>query len=326
MKEVLVLLDTAPAQRKALAKRIGGRAKVHYFQDLTPEELEAVLPRVHVVLCAGMRGKLTSEEIRSMASLELVQTLLAGGDHLPFEDIPERAAVCGASGANSKALAEHVFGLLLAAAKQVVPGTDNIREGVWDRSLRCRALEKGTLAVLGLGNIGGEVVRLGRAFRMRVYGVNRSGESVLDCDYVGTLEELDSILREADYVVITLPLTVQTRGLIDGRALGKMKPDAVLVNISRGGLVVERDLYEHLRDHPSFVAATDVWWTYPEGREGRPFSARFEALPNFIGTPHIGYSTPGHRERTMDAMMENVERYLEGRPVRNVLPRYDYVG
>jgi phosphoglycerate dehydrogenase-like enzyme len=73
------------------------------------------------------------------------------------------------------------------------------------------------------------------------------------------------------------------------------------------------------------MAASDVWWTYPEGGQGRPFTYPFHRLPNFVGTPHIGYATPGHRRRTMDAAVENVVRFLDGKKVKNFLPRYDYV-
>src|SRR3989304_7590889 len=92
------------------------------------------------------------------------------------------------------------------------------------------------------------------------------------------------------------------------RGLGLMKPDAVLINIARGKLIRERDLYEHLKANPGFVAALDVWWLYPKG-EGGPFTEPFHGLSNVVMTPHVAWAVPGQSARPHEAALENVARW-----------------
>src|SRR2546425_7305838 len=102
-----------------------------------------------------------------------------------------------------------------------------------------------------------------------------------------------------------------------------MKRDAVLINIARGKLIRERDLYEHLKANPSFVAALDVWWVYPRG-DGRPFTEPFHELPNVVMTPHVAWAIPEQSGWSLKAALENVARFLRGEPPRNVVDREEY--
>jgi len=124
-------------------------------------------------------------------------------------------------------------------------------------------------------------------------------------------------------VVLSIPLTRHTLGIIGARELGLMKPDAVLINIARGKLIRERDLYEHLKANPAFVAALDVWWQYPRG-EGRPFTEPFHELPNVVMTPHVAWAVPEQSARSLEAALENVARFVRGEPPRNVVDREEY--
>ena len=105
-----------------------------------------------------------------------------------------------------------------------------------------------------------------------------------------------------------------------------MKDDAILVNIARGKLIVEDDLFDHLKAHPKFRAALDTWWTYPDSKEGRPFHRPFQGLPNLVMTPHVAASVPGQRARAMEAALENVVRFLRGEQPRNVIDPSEYAG
>ncbi|HEY1320613.1 MAG TPA: NAD(P)-dependent oxidoreductase, partial [Streptosporangiaceae bacterium] len=135
---------------------------------------------------------------------------------------------------------------------------------------------------------------------------------------------LDEVLATADVVVVCLPLTLSTRGLIGARELALMKPTAILVNVARGAIVQEGPLYEHLRSHPDFSAGIDAWWDEPTGQE--PFHAGhpFLALPNFIGSPHNSGIVPGTLEGAARLAAENVVRYLHGQPPTGLVHREDY--
>ncbi|TLZ60569.1 MAG: hypothetical protein E6K13_08130 [Methanobacteriota archaeon] len=137
------------------------------------------------------------------------------------------------------------------------------------------------------------------------------------------MADLDRLLQESDFVLLSIPLTRHTLGLIGARELKLMKPDAVLINIARGNLIRERDLYEHLRASPRFVAALDVWWVYPRGH-GRPFTLPFHELPNIVMTPHVAWAVPEQSGRSLEAALDNVARFLRGEPPRNVIDRDEY--
>jgi phosphoglycerate dehydrogenase-like enzyme len=132
------------------------------------------------------------------------------------------------------------------------------------------------------------------------------------------------MLAAADIVVVTLPLTRTTRGVIGARELGLMKPDAILVNVARGAIVDEDALFEHLKAHPDFCAGIDTWWDEPE--PGQPFHPRlpFLSLPNVIGSPHNSGIVPGMTSVSTVAAAENVAAWFRGDHVRGIQDPADY--
>jgi phosphoglycerate dehydrogenase-like enzyme len=163
-----------------------------------------------------------------------------------------------------------------------------------------------------------------RAFGARIHAVNSSGHTDDPVEFCGTLSDLDRVLAAADVLVIGIPLTAGTRGLIGARELGRMKKTAILVNVARGAIVDERALYEHLRANPGFSAGIDAWWDEPRG--GAPFRTNypFFELPNLIGSPHNSGDVPGIMYYAARQAAQNVRRYLLGDAVSGVARREDY--
>ena len=163
-----------------------------------------------------------------------------------------------------------------------------------------------------------------RAFGARIYAINSSGRTDDPVEFCGTLDDLDRVLAAADVLVIGIPLTAGTRGLIGARELGLMKDSAILVNVARGAIVDERALYEHLLAHPGFSAGIDAWWDEPRG--GAPFHTNypFFDLPNLLGSPHNSGDVPGIMYYAARQAAENVRRYLVGNAVSGVARREDY--
>lgn len=235
---------------------------------------------------------------------------------------------------NAAPTAEMAVTLLLAAAKRVVPLDQDLRRGTWPPPLDpsgALLLEGRTALVLGLGAIGRRVARVLRALGMTVLATRRhAGASDPDCDEVHADSALDALLPRADALVICLPETDDTTGLIDAARLARLPRGAVLVNVGRGAIVDEAALYAALRDGRVAAAGLDVWWRYPErsgardapddpaARAGtRPATPPFHELPNVVFSPHRGGltdRTEALRARALAALLDQAAR---GEPIGN---------
>lgn len=324
MVQVLFTASMDADRRAVLASTASKAFESVVLEDLPAADRDAAWAQADILVCTGFGSELPPDMPLRAPRLRMIQTLVAGVDHLPFERIPRHAIVCSNAGAYNTAVAEHAMALLLSAAKDVPRRTEEIRRGVFDQEGVSKALRGSTLLVLGLGGIGTEVARFAKAFGMTVLGIARSDRPYDFVDEIGTLADLRRFAGRADAVVIAVPLTRETQGLVDRGVLAAMKDDAILLNIARGGIIVEDDLYEHLRTHPRFHAALDVWWTYPDGKQGRPFHRPFHELPNVVMTPHIAFAIPDQRRRAMEAALENVLRFLRGDVPRNVVDSSEY--
>jgi phosphoglycerate dehydrogenase-like enzyme len=157
-----------------------------------------------------------------------------------------------------------------------------------------------------------------RAFGARVVAVTRTGQAAEDADRIAAIADLDSALAEADVVVLALPLTLSTRGLIGARELSLMKTGAILVNVARGPVIDQAALYEHLRTHQDFSAGIDTWWAEPAGDAPFRTDYPFLELPNVLGSPHNSSIITGAMISAARHAALNVRRYLRGEQVSGV--------
>lgn len=321
---VLFTLPMDKERREVVARRAPGAFEPVPLEDQPADRRDGAWATADVVVTMGFPRELPADLREKAPRLRLVQSVLAGVDHLPFDRLPPGVVVCSNAGAYNAPVAEHAMALLLAAAKDVPARTDEIRRGVFDQGVTNKLLAGSTVLILGLGGIGSEIARRCKAFDMRVVGIARSRSPKEFADEVGVMEDLPRYLPQADVVVLALPLTRATEGLVDRSFLGSMKEDAILVNIARGKHIVEDDLFDHLKSHPTFRAAIDTWWTYPDSKGGRPFHRPFHELPNIVMTPHVAPMVAGQRARAMEAALDNVVRFLHGEPLRNVIDPADH--
>jgi phosphoglycerate dehydrogenase-like enzyme len=215
--------------------------------------------------------------------------------------------------------------MTLSLAKHLPQRHAALAAGRYDKWAPSLPLNGAICGILGFGGIGTATARLMRAFGTRIYAVNRSGRSSEPAEFVGTLADLDQVLAAADVLVVCLPLTRATRGLLGGRELALMKPGAILVNVARGPVIDQGALYEHLRTHPEFSAGIDTWWEEPAGDGPFRTDYPFFGLPNVIGSPHNSSIVPGAMLSAARLAAENVRRYLRGDTVTGVIRRADYV-
>jgi len=186
-------------------------------------------------------------------------------------------------------------------------------------------LDGSACGILGFGGIGKATARLMRPFGARIFAVNTSGRTDEPVDFVGTLGDLDTILGQLDVVIVALPLTRATRGLIGRARLELMKPTAILVNVARGAIIDEGALYEHLRANPQFCAGIDAWWQEPFGQGSFATNYPFFELPNLIGSPHNSSIVPKTMLSGAQAAAENMRRHLRGEPIAGAISRADYI-
>jgi phosphoglycerate dehydrogenase-like enzyme len=241
-------------------------AKIHWLDELEDREIDRVLPLIDCMLVqAWWPDSLTPERIPRMSRLRFIQSGMAGVNHIPFKHLGKRVMVSSNAGGFSIGVAEFALALMLAASKRVVKLDHALRDGEfesadWGRLVREVIQLRGrTLGILGYGGIGRTVGSLGRALGMNLVAFSRHPSTETDVQVLHGGEGLLRVLRRSDAVVIALPLSKLTVGLIGGAELASMKSDAVLVNVARAEIVDEEALYLHLLKHPQFVYATDVW-------------------------------------------------------------------
>jgi phosphoglycerate dehydrogenase-like enzyme len=250
--------------------------------------------------------------------LRLILTPGAGTNEIDFAAVPPGVTVCNVFG-HETAIAEYVFMAILALNRDLLGMDARFRQADWGDRARGpqREIKGRTLGTVGLGHIGAEVVRVGRAFDMRLVGVTRSPDprraEALGLDWLGSLGELPRLLAEADFVVVAVPLDASTEGLIGRDELAAMKSSAYLVNVARGEIVEEAALYDALCAGRIAGAALDVWYRYPEAAESLPPSAYpFHELPNVVMTPHVAGWTEGTFAHRWTTIGQNLRRLAMG--------------
>ncbi len=228
--------------------------------------------------------------------------------------------VTTASGIHAIPIGEYVLGAMLALAKGFPQAMAAQRERAW-RPYLPEELHGKTVGIVGLGAIGREVARLARAFGMRVLACRRSCRQpqerppeAPEVDLLLPAADLPRLLAEADYVVLAVPLTPETRGLIGRDELAAMKQGARLVNVARGAVVDEEALVEALRSGHLAGAVLDVFQHEP-----LPADSELWDLPGVLLTPHVSGGTPRYMERAIELFCDNLRRYLTGQPLRNVV-------
>ena len=269
---------------------------------------------------------------RAMAAksgrLKLVQVPAAGLDRIDASALPPGVWLANAYG-HEVGIAEYVIGAILAWDCRLCRADALLRRGEWDSQWAAGSpppprpeLRGKTLGVLGYGRIGQALARRARAFDMGIWAIRRDPTQPVSCaaDFLGGPDALDELVSRADYLVVTSPLTPQTRGVLGERELALMKPTAVLVNVARAEIVDEEALYQALRRGAIAGAILDVWYRYPSG-SGPTLPARlpFHELGNVLMTPHVSGWTEGMLEARAEAIAENIRRAARGEPPLNLV-------
>lgn len=322
---VVVTMRADERDRELVTEMLEPLAEIVFLHDLTgPARAEALL-RANALLCLIPTRELRGEDYDRLGRVRLLQMVSAGADHIPFERLPADMTIASNVGAYGEPMAEHVLAMTLALLKRLPQEHAKMRQGIFDQQTPTRSLRGAVVGIIGFGGIGRAVGRIMRPFGVRIHGITRSGRSSEPAEFVGGVEALDEVLQAADVVVLALPLSRRTEGLIGARELALMKSDAVLVNVARGAIIDEKALYEHLLRYPDFGAGIDTWWAEPYRTGTFRMNYPFLDLPNVIGSPHNSALVPGSLRTALRQAAENVAAWLRREPIAGVVPREDYV-
>jgi glycerate dehydrogenase len=301
-------------------------AEVGYTYELDDAHRMEVLRRAEVLVAWDLSQEVPAGALAEASRLRLVQLLSAGVDAVDFSAIPDRLVIASNAGAYAAAMSEHVLAMTLSLAKRLPQRHAAMAAGRYDKWEPLLTLDGATCGILGFGGIGTATARLMRAFGARIHAINRTGRTSEPVEFAGTLADLDRVLAAADVLLVSLPLTLATRGLLGKRELALMKPNAILVNVARGAIIDQGALYDHLRAHPQFGAGIDTWWDEPTGDALFRTDYPFFDLPNLIGSPHNSSIVAGTMLSAASVAAQNVRRYLRGEEVKGVVRRSEYVG
>lgn len=263
--------------------------------------------------------------------LRLIHALGAGVDTFDQNALPDGCSLCNVF-EHAVPVAEYVIGAMVAMTVRFASYDRSLRSGRWDGSGRLDGethseLAGQTIGLIGWGSIGREVARRARVFGMKIHAVRANPAAFGDApddltpDWHGGPARLEEMLGAIDFLVVCCPLSDETRGLLDRRKLGLLKPTAYLINVARAEIIEEDALFAALHSRAIAGAALDVWYRYPAtlNEQLLPAAYAFHELENVLMTPHLSAWTEAMIERRWRVIAANLDALAEGRPLKNVV-------
>jgi phosphoglycerate dehydrogenase-like enzyme len=287
-------------------------ATITVFNDhlADPDAVVARLQSFDIVCVMRERTPMTRAIIERLPKLGLIASTALQNASIDQKAAAERGVEVMHTGYSSTPTIELTWALILASARNLVAENALLRAGGWQRFVG-DDLAGRTLGVLGLGNVGGAVARIGKAFGMEVIAWSQNLTANRAADAGAALVTKDELFRQADIITIHVVLSRRTRGLVGAEEIALMKPTARLVNTSRGPIVVEADLLAALRNGKIAGAGIDVF-----DQEPLPPDHPFRSQANLLATPHIGYVSRGLYARFYQDTVDNIRRWLDARDGR----------
>ncbi|QTY26536.1 NAD(P)-dependent oxidoreductase [Flavobacterium sp. CS20] len=293
-------------------KELDGIAEVHFLNGLSAEIQNKKLKDSDILIARNPTVELPEVEDRAFKGIRFIQLLSAGYDHLDFSRFPQDTIVAGNMGAYAKPMAEHGVGMILSLVKNLRLRHEEMKHGEFNQfESKSMLIDQKVCGIIGFGGIGKRIGQIMKsAFDCKIFAINTSGKSKEKTDWVGTLDELDFLLSNSDFVVITIPLTEKTNNLISHAELSKMKDNAILVNLARGQIIEEEPLFQKLKATPTFKAAIDAWWIEPFFVNKFELNFPFLELPNVLGSPHNSAMVEGVLLHSSKMGIRNVKKYI----------------
>ncbi|WP_167394299.1 2-hydroxyacid dehydrogenase [Limnohabitans parvus] len=299
-------------------------APEHQILDLS-DALDQAGERAHYETADVVIGIKLNDSMPVPSQARLFHAPAAGTDAVNTTLLPAQCTLANCFG-HENAIAEYVIAALLMRHVPLARADQDLRRQRWTywagrpTALRTE-LGSQTIGLLGFGHIAQTVALRAKAMGMRVHVANRSPIQHPTVDQSWTLDALHEFMGSADAVVVSLPLTDNTQGLVDARAIAAMRADAVLMNVGRGAVIEEKALYDALASRQIGGAVIDTWYQYPTPTQAEcaPSQYDFAALDNVLMTPHMSGWTSGTVRRRQETLAENIGRLSRGEALINVL-------
>jgi len=291
--------------------------KVDFVFSEDKENLREIIADADILVCM----KIDREAFSRAKNLKWIHLGLAGVDKalLP-EVVKSKIKLTSSKGIHAQTLAELIMGMILGFAKGIVLSMSFKNKKVWgfEQVIQSRfGLEGKVLGIIGLGLIGNEVAKKAKAFGMKVIAVkNRPGRAPRNVDEVYAKWELNQVLKQSDFVFLSVPLTKETYHLFGREEFDQMKKTAFLINTARGPVVDKKALIDALKKKKIAGAGLDVF-----EKEPLPRSSELWNLDNVIITPHVGGAMPDYYRKVGQVFKDNLERFLQGRRLKNLVNR-----
>ena len=316
MTKPKVLVADPIAQRGIDELSNGGQLDVTVKLGLKPDELLAIIGEFQGLVVRS-ETKATAQVIEAATNLKVIGRAGVGVDNVDVDAATKRGIiVMNTPGGNTISTAEHAFSLMVSTARNIPQADASVKGGKWDRKTFVGVeLYNKTLAILGMGRIGTEIARRAIAFGMRVlaYDPYLSASRARSLQ-VELIESLDAIIPKADFITMHMPLTGETKYMLNAERLAKTKKGVRIVNCARGGLIDELALVAALKSGQVAAAALDVFETEP-----LPADSPLRGLPNLILTPHLGASTAEAQEGVGIEVAEQIRAALLSGEIRNAV-------
>lgn len=272
-------------------------------------ELIKRIGRANVAINIRAHAHFSSAVFAACPNLKMVSIWGTGVDNFDLTAAGQRGVtICNTPGVNAFAVAEHVIALMLATARRIPRIDREMREGKWPREQLVQCLGK-TLGVFGTGKIGARVIEIARALGMTVLAFSARGDAAHVTSLGAKPVSKEELLREADFISLTLRLAPETRGFLSRRDLALVKKSAILINTGRGALVEREALIDALSTGKLSGAGLDVFHEEPL-KPNDPLLG----MPNVVLSPHHAGQTPEVVRDGLLAAVKNVENYLAGQP------------
>lgn len=316
MSKIVIMESLGISDEELAARKAPFEAQGHVFVDYPkttdPAKLIEEAKDADAMILANM--PMPADVLRKCDKLKFIDVAFTGVDHVGLDAAKEKnIAVSNASGYSNEAVSELVIGTTLSLARNLRSVEDRCREGKDKTGLVGWEIKSKTVGIIGLGKIGTRTAELFHAFGATVLAQSRTHHDGI-AEYIEQVTQ-EELLRRSDIVVLHCPLNDSTRGMINAEKLAMMKPTALLVNVARGPVVVEKDLAAALENGVIAGAAIDVFDKEPPLDTASPILH----APNCLVTPHVAFATQQSMSLRAEIVFDNLAKWMEGHQINTIL-------